>query len=1787
MRQHTDHSAAVAPAVSRAGPIADVAPPVMQWHEGAIPDAGREPAVRSILSIARRRSAVRLVILAVLCLAILAGPAAALPPNSTSLTSLAISANTGEKPQSKVWTYDGKWWCVLPTSSGTAGTWIWRLDGSTWTRVLQLSTSTGVKADVKSVGPVVHVLLYNGVSSALASAEYVPLSQTYQAWSTRPANVPITLDTGVETATIDVDSQGRMWLASDVVTDIVVRYSDSPYSSWSAPVNLANNVNSDDISAVTAMPGNKIGVLWSNQATKRFGFRTHLDGTDPTLWTPDEVPASQSAIDNVGAGMADDHLNVAVASDGTLYAAVKTGYDTAGYPKIAFLVRRPAGTWDNLYGVDEAGSRGICLLDEAAGTVAVVYMSVEGSGNIIYKETPISSIAFGSTRNTLISGSLAEPTSTKQNIAGSVVVLATSGSNAVGVLRYGSDVTAPTVGLTSPNGGESWVIGSIHNILWTATDDVGVTGVDLEYSTNGGSGWSAIASGLANTGSYAWTVPGPATTQARVRVTARDAAGHSAQAASAANFEIRAVATFTITASAGAGGSISPSGSVPVVEGGSQPFTIAPDGTHHIGDVLVDGVSQGPIGAYLFSNVTADHTIAASFVPDGGPADLAGWWPLDEGSGTVAHDLSGLGNDGAVVGSPLWVPAVKNLGLKLNGTNQYALVPTDPTLDLTDAITLSTWIKPEAYTGTPQDLIKKGNNGGTNGYELTLSSTGSTWPQKVFLRFNQVTSGDTYRINSTTLYPYDGNTWLHVAGTYDGAMMRLYINGVEEASKAMAVPIATNTDPLGIGVQSNVQRFFKGTMDDVRVYGRALSAAEILALASHTITASAGSGGSISPSGAVLVAHTASQGFTIAADPGYSIADVLVDGVSVGAVASYTFSNVTADHTIAASFTGSTFTITASAGSGGTIAPSGSVSVPSGGEKTFTIAPDGCHTIAGVLVDGVSVGAVGSYTFSNVTANHTIAASFALKTYTIAASAGAGGSITPGGNVSVACGGEQAFAIAPDGCHTIADVLVDGVSVGAVASYTFSGVTADHTIAASFALKTYTIAASDGAGGGISPSGDVTVSCGGEQVFAITADDCYAIADVLVDGVSVGAVASYTFSNVTANHNIAASFVLKTYTIVASAGAGGGISPSGNVTVDCGGEQSFAIAANVGFVISQVLVDGIPAGPVASYTFTTVTENHTIAAAFVQVGPSLDVIAPVPPPGAVISTGTPCVAVPVVFTRSDATPLMGYSVTLELSSNLSLCGVQFASAGYTHAPRQFAVTPLAGNRWTVDDVTLGSSCGATGSGAIFLVHVTSSEPTGTGTLTVVSALARDCTNRPIPADPGPAATIPIDNLGPVRTLDLTALQSKSGNYLPPPGGPHERTAIQLTFAVPPDAATVEVYRKEFGGYPQYDENGGAAPAMPAALPAPGWVRTEVTASGQTDEPPVRDYWYYALVTKDAYSNRSAVSNMTGGTLDYHLGDVHDGTAECAGDDQVTMTDVSFLHAHYGATVPVNDALECLDVGATLDMSTNLRPTTDNVIEFEDLMMFALNYGGVSAPQPPLRDESLASGGIDRVTLGMPPTVSPGEVFDVYMTLEPGGVLQGLSVKLAWDAAVAEPLSTTPGSIFEAEGGVTWSPGMTTVDGALLGVRSQGLLQNGTFGVVQFRALAAGDPQVHVASFRARDRFNAPLPLELAVTGADPQLPLRTELALAKPTPFAGSTTLEYSLAVRGQAELVVFGVDGRRVRTLQHGMQEPGVYRFSWDGADDHGRAVPAGVYFVRLSTGGDRFTRTLVRLGH
>ncbi|BBO77678.1 hypothetical protein DSCW_50950 [Desulfosarcina widdelii] len=367
------------------------------------------------------------------------------------------------------------------------------------------------------------------------------------------------------------------------------------------------------------------------------------------------------------------------------------------------------------------------------------------------------------------------------------------------------------------------------------------------------------------------------------------------------------------------------------------------------------------------------------------------------------------------------------------------------------------------------------------------------------------------------------------------------------ASRSQNIPVAIafsgGTDTIFINQQEGggkwnilgLYHFIQGASYDITITsqpGPASTCADAVRLAyasipSHTITATSGANGSIDPSGTVTVFEEGEQAFTITPNTGFAIDDVLVDGSSVGAVNAYTFPDVTADHTIEASFAAvPSHTITATSGANGSIDPSGTVTVFEGGEQAFTITPNTGFAIDDVLVDGSSVGAVNAYTFPDVTADHTIEASFAaVPSHTITATSGANGSIDPSGTVTVFEGGEQAFTITPNTGFAIDDVLVDGSSVGAVNTYTFPDVTADHTIEASFAaVPSHTITATSGANGSIDPSGTVTVFEGGEQAFTITPNTGFAIDDVLVDGSSVGAVDAYTFPDVTTDHTIEAYF---------------------------------------------------------------------------------------------------------------------------------------------------------------------------------------------------------------------------------------------------------------------------------------------------------------------------------------------------------------------------------------------------------------------------------------------------------------------------------------------------------------------------------------------------------------------------------------------------------------------------------------------------------------------------------------
>ncbi|MFZ0727275.1 MAG: choice-of-anchor U domain-containing protein [Desulfobacterales bacterium] len=226
-----------------------------------------------------------------------------------------------------------------------------------------------------------------------------------------------------------------------------------------------------------------------------------------------------------------------------------------------------------------------------------------------------------------------------------------------------------------------------------------------------------------------------------------------------------------------------------------------------------------------------------------------------------------------------------------------------------------------------------------------------------------------------------------------------------------------------------------------------------------------------------------------------------------------------------------------------------------------------------------------------------------LQTFTITASSGNDGSISPSGPIGVTEGLDKTFSIRPNSGFHIDTVLVDGGKVGTPSSYTFQNLSDSHTIYATFApnvIPTHRIDAATDGNGSISPVGQLTLEEGRDQRFVITANPGYDIANVQVDGKSLGPLAVYEFLNINNAHTISASFRLKTYKITAKAGGNGSITP-GTVTVPHGSGQYFTITADQGYEVADVVVDGQSVGAVTTRGFDGITGNHTITASFKAV----------------------------------------------------------------------------------------------------------------------------------------------------------------------------------------------------------------------------------------------------------------------------------------------------------------------------------------------------------------------------------------------------------------------------------------------------------------------------------------------------------------------------------------------------------------------------------------------------------
>jgi len=297
------------------------------------------------------------------------------------------------------------------------------------------------------------------------------------------------------------------------------------------------------------------------------------------------------------------------------------------------------------------------------------------------------------------------------------------------------------------------------------------------------------------------------------------------------------------------------------------------------------------------------------------------------------------------------------------------------------------------------------------------------------------------------------------------------------------------------------------------------------------------------------------------------------------------------------------YTITAAAAPNGSISPAGATVLAPNTNQTYTITPNTGFTVANLVVDGTVLPGATSYTFTNVAADHYILAYFTEQTFTVTASSGANGTINPAGATTALYGTASSYTVTPNAGFQIESLTVDGVTLPVASSYTFTSITGDHTISATFApLPTsFNIIGAAGSNGTISPAGSTSVSGGGNLTYTITPNAGFLVSNLVVDGTLLPGATSHTFTNVTTDHYINAYFAplpVLTATITSAAGPNGAISPAGASVVTIGNDQTYTITPDLGFTVTNLVVDGVLQPGATSFTFTNVTADHYINAYF-------------------------------------------------------------------------------------------------------------------------------------------------------------------------------------------------------------------------------------------------------------------------------------------------------------------------------------------------------------------------------------------------------------------------------------------------------------------------------------------------------------------------------------------------------------------------------------------------------------
>jgi hypothetical protein len=319
-----------------------------------------------------------------------------------------VALPTSDKPQSKLWFNDGRWWASL-YHEASATYHIYWLDLTNMLDQKWIDTGTVLDSRAQTMADILWdntaKKLYivsggTGLDAWFMRYSYSTATKLY----TRDVNPVVVRSGGGETIVLDKDSTGKLWVTYTQGNKVFVNRSTTSDSVWGPPFVIpgAATLQADDISSIIAYKdqnGSSIGVLWSNHNTpSSMLFSFHKDGDPDTTWRPIETIYSSTCA-------ADDHINlksIQADASGTIFAVVKTSFGDSGCGgssnpvMINLVVRKPNNTWKTFpfgYKSDDH-TRPVLLLDTTNRKVYIFATSPTSCGTIYMKSTSMDSPSF-------------------------------------------------------------------------------------------------------------------------------------------------------------------------------------------------------------------------------------------------------------------------------------------------------------------------------------------------------------------------------------------------------------------------------------------------------------------------------------------------------------------------------------------------------------------------------------------------------------------------------------------------------------------------------------------------------------------------------------------------------------------------------------------------------------------------------------------------------------------------------------------------------------------------------------------------------------------------------------------------------------------------------------------------------------------------------------------------------------------------------------------------------------------------------------------------------------------------------------------------------------------------------------------------------------------------------------------------------------------------------------------------------------------------------------------------